>query len=196
MTLRSAGFVTEAITGPRSFGSAAPQWMGKRDTAVPGSGCEVSRIWVERLGVVIGVSAPETARAPRDDGSESPQVLQKACATKGAASIRTERTPGLPRTGPGHAEMRHHARPDVRERRSPAERAGQDIGAQEEDRSVLPRMVRSPPGRVVAVVGGDGAKITGMQCRANLRQAGVEGFERGGVARHVAAVAELAVEID
>src|SRR5215210_2569921 len=56
MTLRSAGLVTEPMTGPRALGVATPQRIGKRAAAVPGSGCEVSRIWVERLGVVMGCS--------------------------------------------------------------------------------------------------------------------------------------------
>src|SRR5215210_3113776 len=54
MTLRSAGFVTDPITGPRSFGSAAPQRIGRRATPPLGSGCEVRRIWVERFGGFIG----------------------------------------------------------------------------------------------------------------------------------------------
>ena len=54
MTLRSAGLVTEPITGPRSRGSAAPQRIGKRVAAVPGSGWDVSRICVVRFGVFMG----------------------------------------------------------------------------------------------------------------------------------------------
>jgi hypothetical protein len=47
-----------SITGPRVFGSAAPQRIGKRVVDVPGSGCEVSRIWVERLGVFMARPGP------------------------------------------------------------------------------------------------------------------------------------------
>src|SRR5215203_1339724 len=65
MTLRSAAFVTEPITGPRSRGVAAPQRIGKRAAAVPGSGCEVSRMWVWRFDVVIGHSQCGTEKAPR-----------------------------------------------------------------------------------------------------------------------------------
>jgi hypothetical protein len=50
MTLRSAGLVTEPMIGPRSTGSAAPHRTGKRALACPGSGCEVSRIWLVRFG--------------------------------------------------------------------------------------------------------------------------------------------------
>jgi hypothetical protein len=52
MTLRSAGFVTEPMIGPRSAGVGAPQRTGKRAVAVPGSGCEVRRIWFDRFGVM------------------------------------------------------------------------------------------------------------------------------------------------
>jgi hypothetical protein len=38
MTLRSAGLVTEPMIGPRSRGLAAPQRIGKRAVAAPGSG--------------------------------------------------------------------------------------------------------------------------------------------------------------
>jgi hypothetical protein len=42
------------MTGPRSAGVAAPQRIGKRVAAVPGSGWEVSLICVVRFGVFMG----------------------------------------------------------------------------------------------------------------------------------------------
>src|SRR3954451_20724242 len=72
MTLRSAGFVTEPITGPRSVGVAAPQRIGKRAAAVPGSGCEVSRMWVWRLGVFMGDSRRGIKKAPRSHPPREP----------------------------------------------------------------------------------------------------------------------------
>src|SRR4051812_43941059 len=64
MTLRSPGFVTEPITGPRTFGSAAPQAIGCRLVEVPGSGWEVRRIWVERFGELMA-----TTLGRKDEGS-------------------------------------------------------------------------------------------------------------------------------
>src|SRR4051812_42736989 len=66
MTLRSAGLVTDPITGPRSAGEAAPQRIGNRAAPVPGSGCEVNRIWVLRLSVLMAAfQTSKTPRAPR-----------------------------------------------------------------------------------------------------------------------------------
>src|ERR1044071_4414423 len=53
MTLRSPGFDTVPITGPRSRAVGASQCSGKRAFA-SGSGCEVRRMWSGRFGTVIG----------------------------------------------------------------------------------------------------------------------------------------------
>ena len=57
-------------------------------------------------------------------------------------------------------------------------------------------VVGSPPGRVVAVVGGDHDEVARRQRGLDLGYPRVEGLEAGGVARDVATVAELLVEID
>ncbi len=63
MTLRSAGFVVEAMIGPRSAAVGAPHRIGKRAAALPGSGWEVSLIWPLRFGAFIGFR-PETDKGP------------------------------------------------------------------------------------------------------------------------------------
>src|SRR3712207_535697 len=98
MTLRWAGFVTEPITGPRRFGSASPQRIAGREAAVSGSGCEVSRIWVERLVTVMaGPGSPERSRLPRNVLREpfryDPQEL-------GANGRARQSAPARPLLGP------------------------------------------------------------------------------------------------
>jgi hypothetical protein len=83
MTLRSAGFVTDPITGPRSFGSAAPQRIGRRATPPLGSGCEVSRIWVERFAVLMQKnSTPEIDKALQSRCPESLNVTRRESGAK------------------------------------------------------------------------------------------------------------------
>ena len=52
------------ITGPRSRAEAAPHLIGSFAPA-PGSGCEVSRIWVVRFSDVMGDSNSARARRHR-----------------------------------------------------------------------------------------------------------------------------------
>ena len=52
------------------------------------------------------------------------------------------------------------------------------------------------PGRVAAMVGGDQRKIARAQRGAQFGQARIERFQRGRIARHVAAVAVERVEVD
>ena len=61
---------------------------------------------------------------------------------------------------------------------------------------MLAGVVGAAPGGVVAVVGGDDDEVAVAQGGLDLRDAPVEGLERGRIAGNVAAVAEFAVEID
>ena len=61
---------------------------------------------------------------------------------------------------------------------------------------MLARMIEAAPGRIVAVIGGDDAKIVGAHRRGDFRQARVEGLEARRIAGDIAAMAEFGVEID
>ena len=61
---------------------------------------------------------------------------------------------------------------------------------------MLARMVEAATRRIVAVVGGDDAIVRRTHRSHDLGHAPVEGFEAGGVARHVAAMAPFGVEVD
>ena len=54
----------------------------------------------------------------------------------------------------------------------------------------------APPGRVAAMIGGHDEQVVRPQRPAAPGQAPVEALERIGVARHVAAMAELGIEVD
>src|SRR5918995_4985740 len=113
MTLRSAGFVTEPITGPRSFGSRRPHRIGKRAVAVFGSGCEVSRIWVERFGDVIVNTHARTERAPPDRCPRSPNpcdALESAAIRRLRQRLRRAQEQG---SEPAHRALRAAAQPVV-----------------------------------------------------------------------------------
>ena len=61
---------------------------------------------------------------------------------------------------------------------------------------MLAGMIEPCEGRIVAVVGGDDAIIGWAHRRFDLAESRVEGFETGGVAGDVAAMAPFSVEID
>src|SRR3954464_13741663 len=98
MTLRSAGFVTEPITGPRAFGSAAPQRIGLFAMPPLGSGWEGRRIWVERFGVLMSELYAEKDKAPRSGRPESLSVMARICVEK-AAQLMTDGSHWLPKPG-------------------------------------------------------------------------------------------------
>jgi hypothetical protein len=104
------GVVTDPITGPRSLGEPAPQRTGKRTVPAFGSGWEVRRMCVERLGVLMGF------RFQRRDGRCSPRGLAAGgawqarpvgiCARTGGASMRGAPPPSQARSRPARGSRR------------------------------------------------------------------------------------------
>ena len=92
--------------------------------------------------------------------------------------------------------MRRHRLADIGEGFAPPDPAGFHVWAEGQDRDGLAGMVGALPGRIAAVIGGDDRQIAGLQFRLEFGQPPIELFQRRGVARHVAAVAEQHVEID
>src|SRR4051794_28769683 len=86
-------------------------------------------------------------------------------------------------------------RPDVREARAPTDLYSV-LGISGEDRHLLAGMICAAPRRIAAMIGRDDQKIVASQASQQLRETGIESFERGGVARNVAAMTISRVEID
>src|SRR3569833_1874667 len=68
-------------------------------------------------------------------------------------------------------------------------RSGAQLWGKTKDRGLLARVVGTPEGRFVAVVGGENQQGVGAKLGDQLGQAGIEGFERRGIAGNVAAMA-------
>src|SRR3712207_5093976 len=77
------------MIGPRCFGSGAPHLIGWRMVAAFGSGWEVSRIWVERLGELMNDLPRKTGRLPLD---RPESLLNDPCKT--GAKLRCRQWPG------------------------------------------------------------------------------------------------------
>src|SRR5262245_42344383 len=85
---------------------------------------------------------------------------------------------------------------DVGEGRTLANGAWSDRGTEGEDRNLLAGVVGAAPGRIATVIGHDDDEIVAAQRRSKLRDAGIECFERRGVAGNIAAMAVERVEVD
>src|SRR5687768_1805948 len=89
------------MTGPRVCGVLAPHWIGKRWVPALGSGCEVSRIWVERLDEVMIVH-PERKKAPQTIVRRACQILTtlgNLRQKRGGVNERAQPSPGWERVG-------------------------------------------------------------------------------------------------
>src|SRR5688572_29914651 len=95
--------------------------------------------------------------------------VQKGCLFLGPMLL----DPGPAFSGAGNAEVGKHARPDVGEAAAAADRARWVARAEAQDRDVLPRVVGSVPGGVVAVIGRDDDQVAVLQGRLDLRDAPV-----------------------
>jgi hypothetical protein len=84
---------------------------------------------------------------------------------------------------------------DIGERFTPADRASSDAFPEGENRNMLARVIKASPNWIVAMIGGDDAEIINAHRRRDFWQAYVEGFEAGGVASDIAAMAKFRVEI-
>jgi len=68
--------------------------------------------------------------------------------------------------------------------------------ARHHNRHTFAGMFGAGPGGIIAVIGGEQRHITRLQPRQKAAHAGIEPFQRAGIARHVAPVAIEAVEFD
>ena len=96
----------------------------------------------------------------------------------------------------GQAEMVGDAGADVGEGFPPSDRLRQDAGSEGEDGNEFASVVRPLERRVAAVVCGGNGEVAGPQHGLELRQTGVEGLERRGIAGNIAPMAMEHVEID
>lgn len=94
-----------------------------------------------------------------------------------------------------NAEMSCDGFADMGEAVGDAEGAAAKRRAEHQDRHALARVVGAAPGRIAAMVGGQDHHVARFQPAVEIGQACVEGFERGGIAGHVAAMAVKHVEI-
>src|SRR5689334_5386572 len=78
---------------------------------------------------------------------------------------------------------------------SRSDRAGARSGSEGEDRNVLACVIETAERRIVAVVGGDHAKVGGPYGGFDRAEPLIESFETGSITRDVAAMAPFCVEI-
>jgi hypothetical protein len=135
------------------------------------------------------------------DESERDRQSRLACRAWKKSSAITDarlrnREESLSVPEPGNAEMSGDARPDISQRRPDPKRPDSDAGPETENWHLLAGMIRAPKRGIVPVIRRNDRDIAGPKRRPDLGHSPVERFQCGGIARDVAAVAELAVEID
>ena len=85
---------------------------------------------------------------------------------------------------------------DVGEGRALAYRARRNARPEGENGDDFAGVIGARPGGIAAVIGGEDNEVAGHQCSLQFGYAFVERFQRGGIARHIAAMSVGLVEVD